>query len=177
MLPRFITESRQNPCPEETRIGVDQLIVIRGAVSAGRLEVVTPFLLTVTTTGTSPAPAKEAGSWKLIMSNPGMSGLGRTERIAVPVIAVVPTVTVTSLVVALRTPVTVSSITVGTVAPPASVDVTLKGSAVRAFGSVTLKAIARPFASPLVEKMSGWPPITARIRGEVCQCWRRRRAG
>jgi len=126
-----------------------------GAVAAGRLTVVMPVLENCTWTGTSPAPAKDAGKVKFMMSNPGISGFGRTARIEVPEIAVVPTVTVISAVVARRTPVTLSSITVGTVALLASVDVTVNGSGVRALGLVTLKAIARPPASFVVVKMSG----------------------
>ena len=59
-------------------------------------------------------------------------GFGCTLTIPSPVIAVVPTVTVISVLVANRTPVTLSSIIVGTGVPPGSVVVTLNGSSVRA---------------------------------------------
>src|SRR5215213_622571 len=126
-----------------------------GAVAAGRLTVVMPVLENWTWIGTSPAPAKDEGKVKFMTSNPGISGFGRTERIEVPVIGVVPTVIVISAGVARRTPVTLSSIMVGTVAPLASVEVTVNGSGVRALGLVTFKAIARPPASLVVVKMSG----------------------
>src|ERR1041384_5384117 len=88
-------------------------------------------------------------------SKPGISGFGRTASIEAPVMAVVPTVTVTSAGAANRIPVTLSSIKVGTVAPVASVDVTLNGSGVRVLGSVTFKATARPPGPLVVVKMSG----------------------
>src|SRR5688500_20334551 len=91
-----------------------------GAVAAGRLTVVTPFLEMVTTTGTSPAPANGAGSVKFMVSKPGICRFGWTERMAPPVIAVVPTVTVTAAGIAPRTPVTLNPINVGTGAPLAS---------------------------------------------------------
>jgi hypothetical protein len=72
-----------------------------------------------------------------------------------PVIAVVPTVTVTSAASTDLTPVTDSSITVGTLVPLASGDVTLNGSGVRAAGLVTLRAMALPPASAVDEKTSG----------------------
>ena len=75
---------------------------------------------------------------------------------ASPVIAVVPTVTVISVLAANLTPVTVNSIIVATgVAPGLGGEVTLKGSIVRAFGFVTLNATALPPASFVLVKMSG----------------------
>lgn len=126
-----------------------------GAVEAGLLLTETTFLLTVTITGTSPAPASEAGSLKLMMSKPGASLFDPTNVISPPVIVVVPTVTVTSAVTIGLTPVTDSSITVATLLPLASGDVTLNGSGVRAAGLVTLNAIARPPSSFVVVKISG----------------------
>src|SRR5262245_54501272 len=126
-----------------------------GAVDDGRLVTVTPDLLTVTTTGTSPAPASEAGSLKLIRSKPGICLFGPMNTISAPVIAVVPTVTVTSAASTGLTPVTDSSSTVATEVPPASGDVTLKGSGVRLDGLVTFTAIARPPSSFVVVKISG----------------------
>ena len=114
-----------------------------GAVSAGLLTVVIP-LENCTCIGTSPAPAKDEGNVKFMMSKPGISGFGRTARIEAPEMAVVPTVTVISAGAANLTPVTLSSITVATEAPVASGDVTLNGSGVRVLGLVTFKAAARP---------------------------------
>ena len=54
---------------------------MRGAVSAGRLVNVPP-VVTVTMTGTSPAPASEAGSVTMIWSKPGVCD-GPTETMAV----------------------------------------------------------------------------------------------
>ena len=126
-----------------------------GALEAGLLVTVTLLLLTVTTIGTSPAPASEAGSLKFMMSEPGNSLFGPTKTISAPVIAVVPTVTVTSAGRTDLTPVTDSSITVATVLPLASGDVTLNGSGVLLPGLVTFMAMARPSASFVDEKISG----------------------
>src|SRR6185369_5759016 len=72
------------------------------------------------------------------------------------VMAVVPTVTVTSVLAAKRIPVTLNAIFVGTCVPVPSSDVTLNGSAKGiVIGLVTLKAAARPPASIVVVKMSG----------------------
>src|ERR1700741_5548239 len=130
---------------------------MRGAVSAGRLTVVSPVLVNVTCTGTSPAPASEAGRVKLIRSQPGIFVLALTDKIAAPEIAVVPTVTVISPGVAPLTPVTDNSITVATVLPAPSVEVTLNGSPDGISGLVTLLAIARPPGPFASVKMSGWP--------------------
>ena len=83
-----------------------------GAVSVGRLTNVDPDLVMVITTGTSPAPASDSGSAKVMMSKPGIAGLDETVNAGV--IAVVPIVTVTSEATALRTPVRLSSSTVAT---------------------------------------------------------------
>src|SRR4030095_8266462 len=123
-----------------------------GALEAGLLVTVSPLLITVTTTGTSPAPASEAGSLKFMMSMPGASLFGPTKTISAPVIAVVPTVTVTSAGRTDLTPVTDSSITVATLLPLASGVVTLNGSGVL---PMVFTAMARPSASFVVEKISG----------------------
>ena len=84
---------------------------------------------------------------KLMMSHPGISGLGLTRRIAAPVMSVgvvVPMVTLTSAGSTPLTPVRVISSTVGTVAPVASTEVTVKGSPVRIVGLVTFTIAARP---------------------------------
>ena len=80
-------------------------MVIRGAVAAGLLEKGTLFLVIVTMTGTSVDPANDAGKVNSMKSHPGISVFGRTRRIAVPVISVVPMVTLVSAGVAPRTPV------------------------------------------------------------------------
>ena len=127
-----------------------------GAVVSDLLVVVALLaLVNVTTIGTSPAPASEAGSVMLIMSKPGISGFESFSTIASPVIAVVPIVTVSSDFSASLTPVTLNSTTVGTVFPLASVDVMLNGGGSRRLGFVTFTAIALPPASPVEEKMSG----------------------
>ena len=105
--------------------------MICGAVSAGLLEKVAPALVTVTIMGTSPAPAKDAGSLKLIRSHPGIAGFGMTATIESPVMSVVPTVTFTSLITALLTPVKLTSSTVGTTAPDMSVVVVVRFRASR----------------------------------------------
>jgi hypothetical protein len=128
--------------------------VICGAVVAGLLEKVAPDLTTLTTIGTSPAPANDSGIVKVSRSNPGISRFGPTKRIEAPLIAVVPTVTVTSPGCALRTPVKVTSSTVATNSLPTRV-FTWKGSPVLTKGFVTLNTVALPPASPVEEKMSG----------------------
>ena len=130
-----------------------------GAVSAGRLTAVKPDLVNETCTGTSPAPANDAGKVKLIMSQPGIFGFGLTTRIALPEMAVVPIVTVISVGTADLTPVTFNSRTVATLVLVSSSDVTLKGSIARAL-FVTLNTAARP-PGPFVDvKMSGCPGTT-----------------
>src|ERR1044071_8671265 len=90
-----------------------------GAVSAGRLVNVPVLVTTVTMTGTSPAPASEAGSVTLIWSKPGVfEGLTVTglSAAAVPTMSVVPILTVTpAALVTLRTPVSIINNCVGTV--------------------------------------------------------------
>src|SRR5215213_288899 len=142
-----------------------------GAVSAGRLVNVPPVVTTVTMTGTSPAPASEAGSVTLIWSKPGVfEGLTVTglSAAAVPTMSVVPMRTVMPLAVATpRTPVSTMSNCVATVSvsaevqspppdPTGRVVVTAKGSPGGATqGFVTLSTAARP-PGPFVEvKMSG----------------------
>ena len=88
------------------------------AVVSGRLKALNPDLVMLTTIVGFPAPAKLAGSVKLMMSKPGISVLGPTNTIASPVMAVVPIVIVTSDLATVLTPVRLSSITVGTVFPP-----------------------------------------------------------
>ena len=88
--------------------GGNQLIVMCGAVAAGRLVVVNPPRVNVTTIGTSPAPANDAGRVKLMKSKPGFLTFGCTSTIPSPLMVVVPTVTVTSARVAFRNPVTSS---------------------------------------------------------------------
>src|SRR5918911_3397143 len=66
-----------------------------GAVAAGRLVKVAPATVALTTTGTSPAPASEAGSSTITWSKPGVSD-GPVEMIAAPDKVVLPIVTVTS---------------------------------------------------------------------------------
>src|SRR5215212_3661236 len=142
-----------------------------GAVSAGRLVNVPPVATTVTMTGTSPAPASDAGSVTLIWSKPGVfegptvTGLSAA---AVPTMSVVPMRTVTPLaLVNPRTPVSIINNCVATVSvcaevqsPPADptglIVITEKGSPGGATqGFVTLSTAARPPA-PFVEvKMSG----------------------
>src|SRR5688500_353612 len=91
-----------------------------------------------------------------MLSKPGISGFGSTLTIPSPVITVVPTVTLISVLAANRTPVTFNSIIVGTgVAPGLGGDVTVKGSIDRASGLVTLKARALPPASLVLVKISG----------------------
>src|SRR5262245_58258589 len=103
-----------------------------GAVSAGLLTPLKPALVTETCIGTSPAPARDAGSVNLMVSQPGISGFDWTLKIASPLIAVVPTVTeVISALTAPRTPVRLNSMIVGTDVVP-TVVVTVKGSGVRA---------------------------------------------
>src|SRR5215204_1268531 len=124
-------------------------------------------------TGTSPAPASEAGSVTVIWSKPGVfDGLilmGLVAGSAVPVMSVVPMRTVTAGgAVTPRTPVSMMSNCVGTVSvcaevqspvvpePAGLVVVTANGSPGGAMhGLVTLSTAARPPA-PFVEvKMSG----------------------
>src|SRR5215207_6427432 len=142
---------------------------MRGAVSAGRLVNVPAVDATVMMTGTSPAPASEAGSVTVIWSKPGVfdgpMAMGLVAGSAVPTMSVVPmrTVTVAGAVTP-RTPVTMKSSRVATVSvvvavqtPPVGlVEVTVNGSPVpetQLF--VTLSAAARP-PGPFVEvKMSG----------------------
>src|SRR5687767_2023488 len=136
-----------------------QLIVICGAVAAGLLTKVPPPFVTVTIIGTSPAPAKEAGSLNWITSQPGISRFGLTSTIESPVISVVPVaVTIeifTSAAATFLMPVRLTSSTVATVLPLPSDDVTLNGSGVRDIGLVTLTTAARPPASLVVVKISG----------------------
>src|SRR2546423_15120171 len=66
-----------------------------GAVSAGRLLNVAPLTVALTMTGTSPAPASEAGSSTMIWSKPGVSD-GPVERTEVVARVVLPIVTVTA---------------------------------------------------------------------------------
>src|SRR6185295_1911815 len=114
-----------------------------GAVSAGRLTVVPVVFVTVTCIGTSPAPASDAGNENWMMSKPGIFVLGLTEMMLLPVIAVVPIVTVTSPAAAKRTPVTLNKMTVGFPAV-----VTLNGS----FNNWSVCAAA---LLPAIVKMSG----------------------
>ena len=128
---------------------------IVGAVAVDLLVVVAcPVLVNVTTTGTSPAPARDAGKVKFTTSKPGILSRDLTRTIPVVLMLVVPTVTVISEVRAPRTPVKVNSTTVGTVLVP-SLDVTLNGGSRRCFGLVTLTARALPPGPFAVVKMSG----------------------
>src|SRR5215211_4999817 len=142
---------------------------MRGAESAGRLVNVVPPEVTVMMTGTSPAPASEAGSVTVIWSKPGVfdgpTAMGLVAGSAVPTMSVVPmrTVTVAGEVTP-RTPVTMKSRRVATVSvvvavqtPPVGLEeVTANGSpAPETQLFVTLSAAARP-PGPFVEvKMSG----------------------
>src|SRR5215216_1060282 len=65
-------------CVKNTR--ETQLIVICGAVSAGRLTVVVP-LANVTCIGTSPAPASDAGNVNCMKSKPAILRFGLTRTI------------------------------------------------------------------------------------------------
>src|SRR5579885_140258 len=140
-----------------------------GAELAGRLVKVAEPTVALMTTGTSPAPASEAGSSTSSWSKPGVSD-GRKPMIDVPLRVVVPIVTVTLAVEpdGGRSPVTMMSRCVGAVSVVAAVQlpvrpepvglvvVTEKGSPVGATqGFVTFKTAARP-PGPFVEvKMSG----------------------
>ena len=121
-----------------------------------------PLLVSVTITGTSPAPANEAGSVMVIKSSPNMLTFLLTVD---EVIAVVPRVTDTSLGMAPRTPVKWISSTVGTWVPVLSAEVTLKGSITHPETAVlvTLQMIARPPAACVVEKMSGCAATIFRV--------------
>src|SRR2546423_9733364 len=139
-----------------------------GAESAGRLLNVAPPTVALTTVGTSPAPASEAGSSTMIWSKPGVSD-GPVEMMDAPDKVVLPIVTVTVAVAESgRRPVNMMSRRVGTVSVSVEVQtpvvpesfglvvVTLKGSPVGAMqGFVTFRTAARP-PGPFVEvKMSG----------------------
>src|SRR2546423_10604331 len=134
-----------------------------GAESAGRLVKVPELVVTETTTGTSPAPASDAGSSTTIWSKPGVSDrptkcTGPATASAVPAMVVVPMVTETLLVVVTpRMPVSMIIRRVGTVSvsavaqlpgvcePFGTVVVTLNGSPGSATqGVVTVRAAARP---------------------------------
>ena len=65
-----------------------------GAESAGRLVNVPEPTVALTTTGTSPAPASDAGNSTSSWSKPGVSD-GRKPMIEAPLKVVVPIVTVT----------------------------------------------------------------------------------
>ena len=153
--------------------------MIWGAVSAGRLVKVAPPAVTVTMTGTSPAPASEAGSVTVIWSKPGvfdrLMRMGLVAGSAVPVMSVVPMRTVTAAgAVTPRTPVSMMSSCVGAVSvsaeeqspvapePAGRVVVTANGSPGGAtHGFVTLSTAARP-PGPFVEvKMSGCAALSA----------------
>ena len=113
--------------PRKLRISTRQLIWILGAVAADRLEVVKPVLVNVTITGTSPAPANEAGRVKLMMSNPGISKFDFESEIVELSRTVVPIVIPSSVFNVTLTPVRLSSTIVGTWVPVPSSDVTLNG--------------------------------------------------
>src|SRR5947209_20059438 len=140
-----------------------------GAESAGRDANVAPPTVALTMTGTSPAPASDAGNSTITWSKPGVSE-GPTEMIDVPLKTVVPIVTDTvgTCPDGGRRPVTMISRCVGAVSvvvavqtpvapePVGLVVVTANGSPVGAMqGFVTFRTAARP-PGPFVEvKMSG----------------------
>src|SRR5882724_358008 len=128
-------------------------MVILGDVAVPLLEKVpAPLGAAVTTTGTSPAPASEAGSVMVIKSSPKKLGLGRT---LAAVIAVVPIVTVTAEAGTFLSPVAWISRTVGTCVPALAV-VTLNGSIMQPDPTlVTLQTTARPPGPRVVVNMSG----------------------
>src|SRR5205085_7510299 len=144
-----------------------------GAVSAGRLLNVALPTVALTTMGTSPAPASEAGSSTMIWSKPGVSD-GPVEMMDAPDKVVLPIVTVTVAVAESgRRPVNMMSRRVGTVSVSVEVQtpvvpesfglvvVTLNGSPVGAMqGFVTFRTAARP-PGPFVEvKVSGSTGLT-----------------
>ena len=75
-----------------------------GAVAAGRLWKDPVPGEIVTTMGTSPAPASDAGRVTSIRSKPGISGFGPM-KVTAPVMSVAPIVTITEAGVDPRTPV------------------------------------------------------------------------
>src|SRR6266404_155325 len=120
-----------------------------------------PLLASVTTTGTSPAPANEAGSVMVIKSSPNMLTFLVTVE---AVMAVVPIVTDTSLGMPLRTPVKWISSTVGTCAPAVLVVVTLNGSVMQPDPTlVTLQTTARPPGPRGIVNTSGCAATTFRV--------------
>src|ERR1051325_5266212 len=126
-------------------------MVMCGAVAVPRLEKVPPRVI-VTTTGTSPAPANDAGRVSVIRSSPKKLILLITR---VGVIDVVPMVTETSVFNAPRTPLRWISRTVGTMVVPLTV-VTLNGSMMQPEDVlVTLQTTARPPGPAGIVKMSG----------------------
>src|SRR5437764_287242 len=113
-----------------------------GAESAGRLVNVAPPTVALTMTGTSPAPASEAGSSTMIWSKPGVSD-GPVEMMDAPDRVVVPIITVTVAVCPPggRRPVTMMSSRVGTV----SVSVEVQTPVVpESFGLVVVTANGSP---------------------------------